>query len=259
MKRIIKLMTSLIIAGLLLCSNLTVFAAEDRNVNEDYYTGYYNLMVSYQIETQENSIFVKDAFTQRNIWDAEKVDEDMYTSTIVYARYKPNMEDKAGPLLGAGTSVKRVGISPNGWDLIEYNDNLYFIWYEYLTYEIAAPEPQYIATQPEESYSTWVDESQASDPAPVTDENGMTYVGYYELTAYEWTGNTCANGNYPTTGYTVACNSLPLGTTIYIEGYGTYVVEDTGGMGGGVVDIYMGDVDTCIQFGRQGANIYIVN
>ena len=259
MKKVTKLMTSLVMAGLLLCSNLTVFAAEDRNINEDYYTGYYDLMVSYQFDAQEDTICVRDAYTGLDIWDATKVEEDMYLSTIVYARYKPNMEDKAGPLLNAGTAVKRIGISPNGWDLVEYNDNIYFVWYEYLTYEYAAPAPQYIASQYESDYVSDPEESQSSEAAPVTNEGGMTYVGYYELTAYEWTGNPCANGNYPTTGYTVACNTLPLGTTIYIEGYGTYVVEDTGGMGGGVVDIYMGDVNTCYEFGRQVANIYIID
>lgn len=88
---------------------------------------------------------------------------------------------------------------------------------------------------------------------------GMTYLGWYTLTAYEATGNPCANGNMPSVGYTVACNSIPLGTTIYIEGYGQYVVEDTGGMGGGTIDIYLGDPASCIQFGVQGANVYIVN
>lgn len=85
-----------------------------------------------------------------------------------------------------------------------------------------------------------------------------TLLGTYELTAYEWTGNPCSNGNYPTEGYTVACNSLPLGTRIYIEGYGEYVVEDRGGMAGNVIDIYMGDYDSCIQFGRRSASIYLL-
>lgn len=84
-----------------------------------------------------------------------------------------------------------------------------------------------------------------------------TYYGTYSLTAYEWTGNPCANGNYPTKGYTVACNSLPLGTRIYIEGYGEYVVEDRGGMNGSTIDIYMGDYNECIQFGRRSANVYV--
>lgn len=103
---------------------------------------------------------------------------------------------------------------------------------------------------PEEMTEIIVEEE---DSAP----GEMTYLGFYELTAYEWTGNTCANGNYPTTGYTVASNTIPLGTRIYIEGYGYYTVEDTGGMAGNVIDIYLGDADACIQFGRQGANVYI--
>ena len=89
-------------------------------------------------------------------------------------------------------------------------------------------------------------------------EASRTFLGVYELTAYEWTGNPCANGNYPSCGYTVACNSLPLGSRIYIEGYGEYVVEDRGGMADNVIDMYMGDYDTCIQFGRQTANVYLV-
>lgn len=87
--------------------------------------------------------------------------------------------------------------------------------------------------------------------------DAMTYAGCYELTAYIATGNPCASGVYPTAGRTIACNSIPLGTTVYIEGYGTYVVEDTGGMGGGVIDLFVGSYDEAIQFGRRSANVYI--
>ena len=97
------------------------------------------------------------------------------------------------------------------------------------------------------------DEVESYEP----DNLGRTYLGTYQLTAYEWTGSPCANGNYPTTNYTVAFNSLPLGTKIYIEGYGDYVVEDRGGMGNNVIDVYMGDYSACIQFGRRSANVYI--
>lgn len=88
--------------------------------------------------------------------------------------------------------------------------------------------------------------------------DGMASAGNFQLTAYEWTGNPCANGNYPTVGYTFASNYFPLGTRLYIEGIGEGVVEDTGGMGNNVVDIYMGDVQTCINFGRQNAEVYIL-
>lgn len=99
--------------------------------------------------------------------------------------------------------------------------------------------------------------SQSVESAENTPEN-MTYLGDYQLTAYEWTGNPCANGNYPTEGYTIASNTLPIGTRVYIEGIGERTVEDTGGMSGNTIDIYMGDPGTCVQFGRQSGAVYII-
>lgn len=98
-------------------------------------------------------------------------------------------------------------------------------------------------------------EMQARWSAP---SEGWTDIGGFLLTAYEWTGKTCANGNYPTVGYTCASNYYPLGTRLWIEGIGERVVEDTGGMGMNVVDIYMGDEETCIQFGVQEAQITVI-
>ena len=82
--------------------------------------------------------------------------------------------------------------------------------------------------------------------------------GVFELTAYAWTGNPCANGEYPVEGYSVASNYYPIGTRLYIEGVGERVVTDTGGMSSGVIDLYLGDEETCIQFGRQSANVYVI-
>lgn len=110
-----------------------------------------------------------------------------------------------------------------------------------------ARNSSYAATAP--SY----DNAQA-EAAP----EGASYLGNYELTAYEWTGNPCANGNYPTEGLTIASNTLPIGTRVYIKGIGERTVEDTGGMPGNVIDIYMGDPGTCVQFGRQNAEVYIL-
>lgn len=99
--------------------------------------------------------------------------------------------------------------------------------------------------------------SQNADEAAATPD-GMSYLGNYQLTAYEWTGNPCANGNYPTEGYTIASNTLPIGTRVYIEGIGERTVEDTGGMAGNVIDVYLGDPSACVQFGRQNAAVYVL-
>ena len=85
------------------------------------------------------------------------------------------------------------------------------------------------------------------------------FIGNYQLTAYIATGNRCASGVYPQVNHTVACNSIPLGTKIYIEGYGEFVVEDTGGMAGNVIDIFVADYGSAIQFGRRTANVYVVS
>ena len=65
------------------------------------------------------------------------------------------------------------------------------------------------------------------------------YLGSFKCTGYVATGNTCANGNYPTSGYTIASNSLPMGTRVYIEGIGERVVQDTGGMSSNVIDVFV--------------------
>ena len=88
----------------------------------------------------------------------------------------------------------------------------------------------------------------------------MYYYSNYELTAYVETGSPCADGDYPVVGYTAASNDPNLWhKTIYIEGIGYRYVHDTGGMDYNVVDIYFGDYDEAIEFGRQSANIYIVD
>ena len=73
------------------------------------------------------------------------------------------------------------------------------------------------------------------------------FLGNVYVTGYTWTGNPCANGNYPTSGYTVACNDLPFGTVVYIEGIGYRTVEDRGGMTSGIywLDVYFDSTQEC--------------
>ena len=60
-------------------------------------------------------------------------------------------------------------------------------------------------------------------------------------------------------GYSVAApKGIPLGTTLYIEGYGYYVVEDRGAFGNGVIDIACPSHDACGPVTATGINVYIV-
>lgn len=134
--------------------------------------------------------------------------------------------------------------------------------FEYSDYDYGYEEESY-GEEPDDSYvepeEEYVEESN-EDPG---DTDGMRYYGTMRTTAYEWTGDTCADGRYPELGYTAACNDPNLwGHWIYIGGVGERYIHDTGDpdvMGTDTVDIYMGDVDTCYQYGNPVCDIYIID
>ena len=86
-----------------------------------------------------------------------------------------------------------------------------------------------------------------------------TYMGTWHMTAYYETGCLTASGVYPEVNVTAAHNSLPFGTEIYIQGYGIWTVQDRGpsSMGTEWCDLYLGNYDTCVQFGSQYADVWI--
>lgn len=92
--------------------------------------------------------------------------------------------------------------------------------------------------------------------------SNRSYLGNYKITHYcacnkcsSGTGIT-ASGTYATEGRTVACNSLPFGTHIIINGK-EYVVEDTGGMGNNVIDIYLNSHEECLQKGVYYTEVWM--
>ena len=87
---------------------------------------------------------------------------------------------------------------------------------------------------------------------------GMTYMGVWTISAYEYTGYPTASGTMPTEWHTCAFNSAPLGATIYIPGLGYFLNEDVCGTPSRL-DIYLGDVASCEAFGLQSYEVYIVN
>ena len=120
---------------------------------------------------------------------------------------------------------------------------------------IATTSVIYEATNTDASSEEVVEDDVVSE----TNEE-YTYYANYQLTAYCATGNACADGVYPSVGYTVASNDPNLWHKwIYIDGWGTYYVHDKGAMPSNVIDIFMGSYDECIQFGRRSADIYVYN
>ena len=54
---------------------------------------------------------------------------------------------------------------------------------------------------------------------------------------------------------------IPLGTRVYVEGYGYATAEDTGDryIKGNAIDLFMDTYDECVQWGLQRVKIYILD
>lgn len=52
---------------------------------------------------------------------------------------------------------------------------------------------------------------------------------------------------------------IPLGTKVYIPGYGTAIASDTGGaIKGNIIDLYMNTYEECIRWGRRPVTLHVV-
>ena len=100
-----------------------------------------------------------------------------------------------------------------------------------------------------------------------TSRGAMRYtnVMVMEASAYLPTdgGGSCITATgLPATHGVVAVDPdvIPLGTRVYIPGYGVAIAADTGGMiEGDMIDLCMEDYDDCIQFGRRDVDVYILD
>jgi len=95
-------------------------------------------------------------------------------------------------------------------------------------------------------------EKQEPDPEPETI--------IFEATAYTWTGYRTATGPWPSRGMVaVDPRVIPLGTELYIEGYGPAVAADTGGaIRGQRIDLYMDTKHECLQWGRRQVEVRVI-
>lgn len=98
------------------------------------------------------------------------------------------------------------------------------------------------------------------------DNGNETYKATYTMTATAYTG-----GGYTALGLravrdpaglsTIAVDpyTIPLGTKVYIPGYGYAICSDTGGaIKGNIIDLYLDSEEECINWGRRPVTLYVV-
>lgn len=83
---------------------------------------------------------------------------------------------------------------------------------------------------------------------------------YMQATAYTYTGYRTATGRNPAVGMAaVDPNEIPLGSRLYIEGYGYAWAADTGGaVRGNIIDVFLEDYSQCVKWGRKTVKVYIL-
>jgi 3D (Asp-Asp-Asp) domain-containing protein len=186
----------------------------------------------------------------------EPVTDIVYTTTSLNVRTEPNGSKRVG-LLEPNSELTRVEDN-DGWDAIEVAGVKYYVCDKYLT----STKPETIKKVTELKP---IVETSAPAKTQYTSGQGSKYIGKFKLTAYcacskccgQWAdaNATTASGTHAVQGRTVACNSLPFGTRIVING-NVYVVEDRGGMANNVIDVFFNSHQEALNFGVKYADVY---
>lgn len=81
-----------------------------------------------------------------------------------------------------------------------------------------------------------------------------------EATAYTYTGRNTATGRPPAVGLvSVDPTVIPMGSRLYIEGYGFATAADRGSsIKGNKVDVFLESKEACRQWGRRPVKVYVL-
>lgn len=106
----------------------------------------------------------------------------------------------------------------------------------------------------------------SSNDGTIADSSGSTALSTFTMQATAYTGGTfTATGTTPVYNpsgiSTVAVDPsvIPLGSKVYVSGYGTAIAADTGGaINGNIIDVYFNSEADCIAWGRRTVTVEIL-
>ena len=200
----------------------------------------------------------------------EEISEDAAYETVRVAN--PDMEEGTEKVVQGGkngvrTSVYEV-IWSNGQELSrQFVEELDSTVVDEIVEYGTAPEA---TTNINSSIASVKKNADGSGTLTLADGSTLSFSGVKSMTATAYTAGhggadyTTATGTFVRVG-TVAVDKsvIPLGTRMYIVSndgsvvYGLAVAEDTG-VRGNVVDLYYNTYEECINFGRRGCTVYIL-
>lgn len=159
----------------------------------------------------------------------------VYSTTTLNVRSGPGTSYSIITSMKKGQSAVKTGAS-GSWYKVSVNGKTGYVSSKYIT-----------TTKP----------SSSSTP---TSSGSKTYMGNFKLTFYAG-DSTTASGRTPRVNHTIAADTsvLPMYSQVYIEGWGTYTVEDRGGaIKGKRIDIFVANNSIAKKNGVKYADVYIV-
>lgn len=108
--------------------------------------------------------------------------------------------------------------------------------------------------------------SNSNNSTTASSKNPSSYKAEYSMVATAYTGGgLTAMGVKPVRNEngisTIAVDPkvIPLGSKVYIPGYGYAIASDTGGaIKGNKIDLYLNSTSACLNFGRQTVKLYLI-
>ena len=162
--------------------------------------------------------------------------------SCVPVRAGASSNNKIVTVLKAGQTVEKNGTSGN-WVKISANGKSGYVYKTYIT----------------DGGNTRTHSSKKPNDTPI--EQDKKYMGKFKLSFYAGHSMT-ASGRPPRVNHTIAADTslLPMYTKVYIDGWGTYVVEDRGGaIKNKRIDIFVESQAVANKLGIKYADVYIVN
>lgn len=120
-----------------------------------------------------------------------------------------------------------------------------------------------------DNLETMIEEQEIIEEPEIQTDFPYKKLGKYELTFYcpceRCVGKKkvvrTATGTIPKANRTIAVDpaKIPLGSIVFIEGYGYFIAEDTGSaIKANKIDIYVNSHEEALQLGRKHANVYLL-
>ena len=155
-------------------------------------------------------------------------------------RAKASTSSRILTVMKKNTKRTVIGVSKNKkWYKVKVNGKTGYVNFKYVKYS----------------------NSNSGSSSTKTESSGQKKVklGNFKLTFYG--GDTMtASGKRPRIKHTIAVDRrvIPLGSKVYIEGWGTYYAEDTGGaIKGKIIDIFVSSEREANRIGIRHANVYL--